>query len=209
MVNLPAAVSKELIDRLATFSSATIHEAMDKQGALPSAIKPINHTMKLCGTAYTIQSMPGDNLLFHRAIAFASARDVLVATVSGHYESGYWGEIMTVASQARGIAGLVIDGCVRDANEIEALNFPVFCRGLCIQGTTKHGTGTLNRNISIGSVRIEPGDIVLGDRDGVVTVPAASVEEAVVKCKARVEKEKRTMQALRDGKTTLEIYGWE
>jgi 4-hydroxy-4-methyl-2-oxoglutarate aldolase len=209
MGNTQAAASKERIDKLATFSAATIHEVMGKKGAFPAAIKPISPTMKLCGAAYTIQSMPGDNLLLHRAIASASTGDVLVADMSGHYESGYWGEILTVASQARGIAGLVIDGCVRDSSEIEALGFPVFCRGLCIQGTTKHGTGTLNQTITIGGVRIEPGDIVLGDRDGLVVVPAASIEETIAKCEVRVQKEKRTMQAIRDGKTTLEIYGWE
>jgi len=201
-------LSLDLINKVGSHAAATIHEALGKQGALPSGIKPISPSMKLYGTAYTIQSMPGDNLLFHRAIAAASAGDVLVADVSGFYEAGYWGEILTVASQARGIAGLVIDGCVRDANEIEVLGFPVFSRGLCIRGTTKHGTGSLNQPISIGDIRIEPGDVIVGDRDGLVVVPAARIKETIAKCEVRVEKEQRTMQALREGKTTLEIYGW-
>ena len=200
---------QNLIDRIGSFSAATIHEALGKQGALPAAIKPISPAMKLCGPAYTIQSMPGDNLLFHQAIASASPGDVLVAEVSGFYEAGYWGEILTVASLARGLAGLVIDGCVRDANEIEALGYPVFCRGLSIQGTTKHGTGTLNSPISIGDVQITPGDMIVGDRDGLVVVPAGRVEDTIAKCEARIQKEQRTMEALREGVTTLEIYGWE
>jgi 4-hydroxy-4-methyl-2-oxoglutarate aldolase len=208
MAGTQSVVSQELLSKIASFSSATVHEALGKQGALPSGIKAISRTMKLCGRAYTIQSMPGDNLLFHRAIAAASVDDVLVADVSGFYERGYWGEILTVAAQARGIVGLVIDGCVRDGDEIEALGFPVFCRGLCIKGTTKHGTGTLNETITIEGARIEPGDIVLGDRDGLAVVPAARAEETIARCEARVEKEQQTMQALRDGKTTLEIYGW-
>jgi 4-hydroxy-4-methyl-2-oxoglutarate aldolase len=114
-----------------------------------------------------------------------------------------------VASLARGLAGLVIDGCVRDANEIEALGYPVFCRGLSIQGTTKHGTGTLNSPISIGDVQITPGDMIVGDRDGLVVVPAGRVEDTIAKCEARIQKEQRTMEALREGVTTLEIYGWE
>lgn len=209
MIDQPTTVSAELLDGIATYSSATIHEALGKQGALPAAIKAISPTMQVCGRAFTVQSMPGDNLLLHRAIAAAAAGDVLVVDVSGFYERGYWGEILTVASQARSIVGLVIDGCVRDANEIEALEFPVFCRGLCIKGTTKHGTGSLNTPIILGGARIEPGDIVRGDRDGVVVVPAARVEETIDRCKARVAKEQRTMQALREGVTTLEIYGWE
>lgn len=209
MASTQSEVPQTLIDRLSTFSAATIHEAMGKQGALPSGIKPISSTMKLCGRAFTIRSMPGDNLLLHRAIATASKGDVLVADVSGYYDCGYWGEILCVASQARGIAGLVIDGCVRDSSEIEALGFPVFSRGLSIKGTTKHGTGTLSDTITIGSIAISPGDIILGDRDGLVVVPAARVEQTIARCEARVEKEQRTMQALRDGKTTLEIYGWK
>ncbi len=205
----PKSPSKHLIEQIGRFSAATIHETMGKTGALPAAIKPIHPSMKLCGSAYTVQCMPGDNLLLHRAIASASKGDVLVASVSAFYEAGYWGEIMTVASQARGIAGLVIDGCVRDGEEIEALGFPVFCRGLCIQGTTKYGNGTLDQPISVGNVRIEPRDVIVGDRDGLVVVAADQVEETIAKCEARIEKEQSTMQALRAGKTTLEIYKWE
>jgi len=197
------------IKQLATYSAATIHEALGKRGALPSGIKPLAPAMQVCGTAFTIHSMPGDNLLLHRAIAAASPNDVLIANVSGFYEAGYWGEILSVAAQVRGIAGLVIDGCIRDAKEIEALAFPVFCRGLCIRGTTKHGSGSLNDPISIGNVLITPGDVVVGDRDGVVIVPATRIEETINNCEVRIAKEQRTMQALREGKITLEIYGWE
>ena len=202
-------VSDDLLKQIAAYSAATIHEALGKYGALPSGIRPVSPAMKLCGRAFTIQSMPGDNLLLHRAIAQASPGDVLIADMSGFYEAGYWGEILTVASQARGIAGLVLDGCIRDANEIEELGFPVFSRGLCIRGTTKYGKGSLNEPISIGDIRIEPGDVIVGDRDGLVIIPASRVEETIEKSEARIQKEQRTMQALRDGKTTLEIYSWE
>lgn len=198
-----------LIEQLAQFQAATIHEAIGKQGALPSAIKPIVPSMMLCGRAFTIDSMPRDNLLLHRAIAQASEGDVLVAKMSNFYEAGYWGELMSVGAMQRGIAGLVIDGCVRDANQIEALGFPVFSRGLCIHGTTKYGKGTLNQPIIIGDIRIEAGDFVVGDRDGVVVVPADRAEEAIEKSTAREKKEANTLEQLRSGKTSLEIYGWE
>ena len=153
--------------------------------------------------------MPGDNLLLHKAIASATTGDVLVVNVSGHYESGYWGENMTVAAQARGLRGLVIDGCVRDADPIEALGFPVFCRGLCIHGTTKFGRGTLNQPIVICNVTIQPGDIIVGDCDGVVVVPRDRLDETISAALTREAKEANTMTKLREGKTTLEIYGWE
>jgi 4-hydroxy-4-methyl-2-oxoglutarate aldolase len=198
-----------VINQLSRYQAATIHEAIGKQGALPSAIKPISATMTLCGTAFTIDSMPGDNLLLHRAVAQAKPGDILVASMSHHYEAGYWGEILSVAAMERGIAGLVIDACVRDADPIEELGFPVFCRGLCIRGTTKYGRGNLNEPLIIGDVLINPGDYVIGDRDGVVVIPAALAAEAIEKSSAREEKESNTFSQLRSGKTTLEIYGWE
>ncbi len=200
---------EKLIDQLAQFQAATIHEALGKQGALPSAIKPLAASMTVCGRVFTIDSMPGDNLLLHRAVAQAKAGDVLVAKMSDYYEAGYWGELLSVAAMQRGIAGLIIDGCVRDGNPIEALRFPVFCRGLCIRGTTKFGKGTLNESIIIGDIKIEPGDIIVGDRDGVVVIPANRAQEAIDKSIAREEKEAKTLEQLRSGKTSLEIYGWE
>lgn len=199
----------EILDQVCRFPAATLHEALGKYGALPAAIKPISPAMKLCGTAFTVHTMPGDNLLLHKAIASAATGDVLVAGVSEHYEAGYWGEIMTVAAQTRGLGGLVIDGCVRDADPIEALGFPVFCRGLSIQGTTKFGGGSLNLPIVIGKVTIQPGDVIVGDRDGLVVIPRDRIEQAVQGALAREVKEANTMAKLRGGKTTLEIYGWE
>ena len=202
-------MSQELIRQISAFPTATLHEAMGKYGALPSAIKPISPEMRVGGTALPVHTMPGDNMLLHRAIAQASAGDVIIAHVSDFWEAGYWGEIMAVGAQARGIAGLVIDGCVRDADPITALGFPVFARGLCIQGTTKFGNGRLNQPITIGQVTIHPGDIVVGDRDGVVIVPAGRLTETIEKAHAREAKEAQVMARLRAGETTLDIYGWQ
>lgn len=206
---MPADLDPSLLKIVSAIPSATLHEAMGKTGALPSAIKPLNEDMKLCGTALTVKTMPGDNLLLHRALAKASSGDVLVVNVSNHYQAGYWGEIMTVAAQQRGVAGLVIDGCVRDAEAIEALGFPLFCRGLCIRGTTKFGRGSLNQPLIIGDTFIEPGDIIVGDRDGLVAVPRERLQAAIDNAKLREQKEAATMAELRKGRTTLDIYGWE
>jgi 4-hydroxy-4-methyl-2-oxoglutarate aldolase len=197
-----------LLEQVGSIPAATLHEAMGKTGALPPAIKPLSQDMKLSGPAVTVRTMPGDNLLLHRALAAASPGDILVVDVSGHYEAGYWGEIMTVSALQRGVGGLVIDGCVRDAEAIEALAFPVFCRGLCIQGTTKYGQGYLNQAIVIGHTTIRPGDIMVGDRDGLVVVPKERLGSVIEAARAREEKEKATMAELRKGRTTLDIYGW-
>ena len=190
--------------------SATLHEAAGQIGALPPGIKPIAHGMRLEGPAFTVSSPPANNLWLHKALAVASAGDVLVVEVGGHYEAGYWGEIMTVAAQARGVVGLVIDGCVRDAEQINALGFPVCSRGLCIRGTGKDTTtpGSLNEPIHIGDVTISRGDLIVGDGDGVVAIPSDRVEEVLEKSQERLDKEAAVMERLRRGETTLDIYGW-
>ena len=197
------------IEELSKFSTATIHEALGRYGNLPSAIKPINPKMKVCGPAYTVMTMPRDNVLLHRAYAYAKPGDVIVVSCSGFYEAGYWGDLMSLGAKTKGIAGLVIDGCVRDADDIEAMGFSVFSRGLCIRGTTNHGEGKLNEPIVIGDFSIHPGDIIVGDRDGVVVVPQNRIDEAIEKSKEREEKENQVRTQLRAGKTSIEIYGWD
>jgi 4-hydroxy-4-methyl-2-oxoglutarate aldolase len=116
-------MSMNKTEQLNKFSTATIHEAMGRYGNLPSGIKPINSRMKICGPAYTVKTMPRDNVLLHRAYAYAKPGDVIVASCSGFYEAGYWGDLMSLGAKTKGIAGLVIDGCVRDADDIEAMVF--------------------------------------------------------------------------------------
>ena len=199
----------DLIKQLSKFSAATLHEALGKQGNLPSAIKPIGLKMKVCGRAYTVKTMPGDNVLLHRAYAYAKPGDVIVADCSGFYEAGYWGDLMSLGAKTKGINGLVIDGCIRDADDIEAMGFNVFSRGLCIRGTSNFGEGSLNEPIIIGGIFITPGDFIVGDRDGVVVVPASRVEEAIEKAITREAKEENVRKQLREGKTSIQIYGWD
>jgi 4-hydroxy-4-methyl-2-oxoglutarate aldolase len=193
---------------LAQFGTATIHEALGKYGALPSGIKPLNDNTKICGPAVTVQTMPRDNLILHKAIYEAALGSVLIVNCSGFYEAGYWGDVMGAAAQQAGLNGLVIDGCVRDAAELDEMGFPVYCRGLCIHGTTKYGTGSVNQPIIIGDVSITRGDIVVGDRDGVVIVPQERIAEAIEKSTAREIHETKVREMLKMGKTTLEIFGW-
>ena len=196
------------ITELSRFSAATLHEALGRIGNLPSAIKPIAPGMKIIGPAYTVQTMPRDNKILHRAYAYAKPGDVLVVHCSDYYEAGYWGDLMSLGAKTKGIAGLVIDACVRDADDIEAMGFPVFSRGLCIRGTSSFEDGTLNQPISIGGITIHPGDIIVGDRDGVLVVPQARIDEAIEKATAREAREESIREQLRQGKTSIQIYGW-
>jgi 4-hydroxy-4-methyl-2-oxoglutarate aldolase len=201
-------INLETLQRVSRYGSATLHEATGRKGALPHSIKPINPTMKICGPAVTVSSPPTDNLMLHQALYVAQPGTVLVVDVNRGYEAGYWGEIMTVAAQQRKIAGLVIDGCVRDADLIEKLGFPVFSRGLSIRGTDKKGGGHINSPIVIGDVTVHPGDLVVGDRDGVVVIPSEEIHSTLEASQKREAKEDQIMKELAAGKSTLEIYGW-
>lgn len=211
MADCEPAISRpdpELVQRAARFSAATLGEAAGKSVDLPAAIKPVSPNMRVCGPAITVSSTPVDNLMLHQAIYAALPGDVLVAAVAGQYEAGYWGEIMTHAALHRQVAGLVIDGCVRDAERIEQMGFPVFSRGLCVRGTAKRGGGFLNRPITIGEVRIMPGDLVVGDRDGVVVIPQLETKQVLEAAEKRTRKEDWVKSQIAAGKTTLEIYEW-
>ncbi|SVA33960.1 uncharacterized protein METZ01_LOCUS86814 [marine metagenome] len=167
--------------------------------------------MRVCGPALTVQGAPGDNLWLHRAIAQARSGEVLVVTVGGAHEFGYWGGIMTTASVARGLGGLVIEGCVRDGDELATSGFPVFSCGRAIRGTTKvvDAAGHVGQPIVIGDITVASGDLVVGDADGVVVLARDSVQEVLAAAGAREKKEASIAGALRQGRTTLEVYGWE
>jgi len=203
-------VDAKLVEAARPFGTATLHEAGGKIGALPPQIKPMAPSFKVCGPAFTVEGPPGDNLRLHRALAAARPGDVIVAAVGGVHEYGYWGEIMSTAGKALGLAGLVIDGCVRDGALLEGVGFPVFARGLCIRGTGKdfEARAFLGHPLLIGDVTVHPGDLVCGDVDGVCVVPRARAAEIIQKSLEREAKEAKVMDQLRGGATTLDLYGW-
>lgn len=201
---------EELVARARAFGSATLHEAAGKIGALPAAIKPAVVGFTVCGPAVTVRSPASDNVWFHRAMVVAQPGDVLVVTVGGVYEHGYWGEIMSHAARARKLAGLVLDGCVRDAATLGSVGFPVFARGLAIEGTNKDfsAEGWINHSLPIGKTTVEAGDLIVGDIDGVVAIPRGALAETLDAAQAREEREIEVIRKLEAGITTLELYQW-
>jgi 4-hydroxy-4-methyl-2-oxoglutarate aldolase len=193
--------------RLAAYSAATIHEATGLKGALPSAIRPIDRAMRLCGPALTVFCPAGDNLMIHAAIEGASPGDVLVVDHEGAMDDGPFGDVLAAACRARGIAGLVIDGCVRDAAELRAMGFPVFARGLCIRGTTKRRFGSVGQDIRIADASIRPGDVLVGDEDGLVVVARSLLSEAIAASALREAREGELREALRAGASTVDLLG--
>jgi len=203
-------LAPELVAAAARLPSATLHEAAGKIGALPSGIKPVAPQFKFAGSALTVHSPGGDNLWLHRALDVAQPGDVMVVFASGAWEHGYWGEIMTTMAQLRGLAGLVIDGCVRDSVLLADIGFPVFARGLCIQGTGKDfgATGWINHPVLMGNAAVQAGDLVVGDADGVVAIPHDRAAEVIAASQRREDEEAGILRRLQAGESTLQVYGW-
>jgi 4-hydroxy-4-methyl-2-oxoglutarate aldolase len=185
-------VSPETIQAFQSLASATVHEAAGKKGYISCRIRALAPGMRICGPAFTVECAPGDNSMMHKALERARPGDVLVATVAGAEEYGYWGDLMTVSAMAKRLGGLCIEGCIRDSAEIIASGFPVFSTGRCIRGTGKGVIGLINYPIFFGGTRIEPGDLILGDDDGLVAVPREDcprvLENAVARCHAEIKK---------------------
>jgi 4-hydroxy-4-methyl-2-oxoglutarate aldolase len=160
---------------------------------------------RLAAPAFPVHCTTGDNLAIHTAVARAEAGDALVVDVGEFRELGYWGEVLTTAAQARGLTGLVIDGGVRDITEIQAHGFPVFSTMIALRGATKNRSGSIWSSIQCGGVLVEPGDWVVGDADGVVVVPGATLADVINAGRVRAAKEAAMFRALWDGKTTLDL----
>jgi 4-hydroxy-4-methyl-2-oxoglutarate aldolase len=163
--------------------------------------------MKVAGPARTVRCRPGDNLALHRAIAKALPGEILVVDYGASVDSGPFGEIMALACTLRGIAGLVIDGTVRDSEEIAALGFPVFARGVNIRGTVKVDPGEIGVPVDICGTTIVTGDWIVADADATIAIAAGEVTDALAAAEARAGREAEFRKRLRAGESTLEILG--
>ena len=195
------------LERFLQFDVATLYEAAGQQGMLDPGIRPAWPGATLVGPALTVQCPPGDNLMLHHAVAGASPGSVIVADAGGYLRAGAWGEILTVAAQARGVAGLDIDGAVRDVDAVAALRFPIFSRGLAIGACTKKLRGTEGRALCVGGVTVRPGDLVVGGAEGVVVIAADRLEAVYQAARERHEREEVLIRELRAGKTTMDLLG--
>lgn len=193
--------------RLAALGAATVYEANGQRDAIDPAIKPLDPTTRIAGRVVTVDLEPADNWFIHVALLEAGEGDILVVDAKGYTQAGPWGDVLTLAAQERGLAGLVIDGAVRDSQEIIASGFPVFTRGVCIRKTTKAQKGRVNVPVTIGGVLIQPGDILVGDADGLVRVAAADIDTALTSSEHRELKEEQMRARIREGATTLDLLG--
>lgn len=196
--------AKEIVDAFREHASATIHEASGRKGYISNRIKPIAKGMKICGPAFTVQCPAGDNMMLHKALERAKPGDVIVATVGGAEEYGYFGDLMATSAISRKIAGLCIEGCVRDSAEIIEAGLPVFSTGLSIRGTGKGQLGLINYPTVFGGQTISAGDIIVGDDDGLVVIRREDCEDVLNKTIARVKAEIIKAEQLATGVSGVE-----
>ena len=202
------AISIDLLETARALGSATLHEAGGKKGALPSAIKPLRHDWRIAATAFVVVGPACDNLWLHRAIYAAPTGSVLVHACGADDEAGYWGGIMANAARARGLAGFVTEGGVRDSEELRRLDWPVFAANVCIQGTSKRpdGAGSIGQSVVMGGVPVQTGDLLVADADGVVIIARADAERVITAGIQREKEELAIVERLVVGERTLDIY---
>jgi 4-hydroxy-4-methyl-2-oxoglutarate aldolase len=199
--------SPDLVKQFAALSSATVHEASGRKGYVDYRIKSLAIGVKVCGPVYTVQCMPGDNLMLHKGLEKAEPGEVLLVTVGGEmgYGYGYLGGLMATSAMARQVAGLVIDGCIRDSEEIIEMGFPIFCRGTAIRGTVKASLGLINYPLNFAGTTVNPGDLILGDDDGLVVVSCDECEAVLEKALKRVAMETEKAKVLQGGVSSVEF----
>ena len=179
---------------------ANVSDSMWRVAAAGPRIRPMHAGAPLAGPALTVKTRPGDNLLLHKAIDLAEPGDVIVVDGGGDLTNALMGELMLAHAAKRGVGGFVLDGAIRDAGALRAQDLPVFAAGVTHRGPYKDGPGEINVPIAIDGMVIEPGDLVLGDEDGVVAVPFDQVREVAAAARKKQDAEAETVREIADGR---------
>lgn len=196
-----------VIDRLGDAGTATVHEAIGRVGFVGTHLRPVQHDTKIAGSAVTVLSHPGDNMMIHAAVEVCGPGDVLVVANTAPSTHGMFGDLLATSLMARGVRGLVIDAGVRDTADLRAMGFPVWSQYVSCQGTVKNTPGSVNVPVVLGGITVQPGDVVCADDDGVVVVPRDQAEWALERSDARLAKEAVMRTRLEAGELGVDIYG--
>lgn len=195
------------IDALGVHGVATVHEAMGRIGLVGADIRPIQDGSRIAGSAVTVLSWPGDNLMIHVAIEQCQPGDILVVSTTSPSVDGAFGELFATALAQRGVRGLVTTTGVRDVVDLREMGFPVWSSAINAQGTVKATAGSVNVPVVVGGVVVRAGDVVIADDDGVMCVPRADAESVLAASDSRVEKEAADRAAYQGGELSLDRKG--
>lgn len=196
-----------VVDGLAEAGTATVHEAIGRAGFVGVHLRPNQQDVKIAGSAVTVLSHPGDNIMIHAAVEVCQDGDVLVVVNTAPSTHGMFGELLATSLQARGVRGLVIDAGIRDTVDLRAIGFPVWSQHVSCQGTVKSSPGSVNVPVVLGGVIVHPGDVVCADDDGVVIVPREHAVWALEQSQQRIAKEATTRARLAAGELGIDFYG--
>jgi 4-hydroxy-4-methyl-2-oxoglutarate aldolase len=194
----PPRVDPTLVDRFRGLASPNLADAMGRFNFMDAGIRS-RSGFSMCGLAVTVIARPGDNLMIHKALQVAQSGDVIVVNTCGNTTSAVFGELMCTTAAAATLGGIVVDGAIRDVDGITKLGFPAFSRTVCAGGCDKDGPGEVNVPISCGGTVVMPGDIIVGDGDGVVVVPRDNAEDVLTLVQQLMERERKRIAEINAG----------
>jgi len=197
----------EWLVKFGDIPATIVSDCLNRYYAMNGEIKPIFENIKLCGIAVTIQSIPGNNMMSHLALTFAQPGDVLVIDARGCVSNAVWGEIQGICALKKGVAGIVVDGAIRDVAAMREARFPVYCRSVTPAGPHKGWADSINVPIQCGGIPVIPGDLVLGDDDGVVVVPQELIEKVYCEAQRRLKLEQEWVRRVEEGEDSLDVVG--
>lgn len=195
-------VAPDVVQQASSFQAAILSDVAGRRGTMHARVRPVAIHMALAGPAFTVEVRPGDNLMIHAAIALAQPGDILVIDGKGDQTAALMGTLMLSACKRRQIGGVVVDGAIRDQLDILELGFPVFSAGFNPAGPTKYVPGRINHPISAGGVSVSPGDLVVGDADGVVVIERDKAPAMLALAHRKVADEAARLQAIANGDTS-------